>query len=84
MLRPLASTLETLNLGLNKLGGTITGDITAFTKLSELYLSNMGLEGAWYDQTYPHENETERGVRLPLGTKQELKDLLPNCGSIYI
>ena len=65
LLAPLAPTLKTLGLGGNKLGGTITDDIAAFTKLTELWLGAMGLEGAWYDQTYPHENETERGVRLP-------------------
>ena len=53
LLAPLAPTLEKLNLSGNKLGGTITDDIAAFTKLSELDLHNMGLEGAWYDQTYP-------------------------------
>ena len=52
MLAPLAPTLEKLNLSYNKLGGTITDDIAAFTKLTELALSGMDLEGAWYDQTY--------------------------------
>ena len=46
LLAPLASTLEQLNLGYNKLGGTITPDIAAFTKLTKLGLSHMGLEGA--------------------------------------
>ena len=46
LLAPLAPTLEKLDLGDNKLGGTITGDITAFTKLTELTLWGMGLEGA--------------------------------------
>ena len=46
MLKPLAPTLETLVLGGNKLGGTITDDIAAFTKLTVLGLSDMGLEGA--------------------------------------
>ena len=45
MLKPLARTLETLVLGGNKLGGTITGDIAAFTKLTELRLSDMDLKG---------------------------------------
>ena len=45
LLSPLAPTLEKLNLGGNKLGGTITDDITAFTKLTELGLAKMGLEG---------------------------------------
>ena len=45
LLAPLAPKLEELNLGGNKLGGTITDDITAFTKLTELGLSDMGLGG---------------------------------------
>ena len=45
LLAPLASTLEKLNLGGNKLGGTITDDIAAFTKLTELTLNGMGLDG---------------------------------------
>ena len=45
LLAPLAPTLEKLNLGDNKLGGTITDDITAFTKLTELFLYDMGLGG---------------------------------------
>ena len=46
LLAPLAPTLEKLNLSLNKLGGTITDDIAAFTKLTELKLYGMNLEGA--------------------------------------
>ena len=46
LLAPLAPTLEKLDLGDNKLGGTVTADIAAFTKLTELVLYNMGLEGA--------------------------------------
>ena len=45
MLKPLAPTLETLVLGGNKLGGTITDDIAAFTKLTSLYLGGMDLKG---------------------------------------
>ena len=45
LLSPLAPTLKKLNLGGNKLGGTITGDIMAFTKLTELRLVGMRLEG---------------------------------------
>ena len=45
LLAPLAPTLEKLILGGSKLGGTITDDITAFTKLTELTLWDMGLEG---------------------------------------
>ena len=40
------STLERLDLSRNTLGGAITADIAAFTKIVELNLSNMGLEGA--------------------------------------
>ena len=46
MLAPLAPTLEQLNLGGNPLGGTITTDINAFTKLAYLGLGSMRLEGA--------------------------------------
>ena len=46
LLTPLASNLEILNLSGNELGGTITEDIAAFTKLTELKLFDMGLEGA--------------------------------------
>ena len=45
LLAPLASKLEILNLGGNKLGGTITDDIAVFTKLTELGLYGMDLEG---------------------------------------
>ena len=45
LLVPLASTLDKLNLGGNELGGTITDDIAAFTKLTELTLNGMGLDG---------------------------------------
>ena len=45
LLAPLASNLEKLSLGYNKLGGTITDDISAFTKLTWLLLTGMGLEG---------------------------------------
>ena len=46
LLAPLAPTLEKLNLGLNNLGGTITEDIAAFTKLTTLVLNSMSLKGA--------------------------------------
>ncbi len=46
LLAPLASNLEMLNLAKNPLGGTITADIRAFTKLTELSLYEMGLDGA--------------------------------------
>ena len=45
MLLPLAATLETLSLGHNKLGGTITDDIAAFAKVKHLDLQGMGLKG---------------------------------------
>ena len=47
MLLPLAPTLEKLDLGGNKLGGTITDDIAMFTKLKKLSLSEMGLKGTF-------------------------------------
>ena len=36
-----------LDLGWNKLGGTITDDIAAFTKLTELGLYDMELKGTF-------------------------------------
>ena len=45
MLLPLSPTLETLALGQNELGGTITDDIASFTKLKTLSLWGMGLKG---------------------------------------
>ena len=45
LLAPLAPKLEILNLGGNKLGGTITDDVAAFTNLTELWLDYMDLEG---------------------------------------
>ena len=36
LLAPLAPTLESLSLGGNKLGGTITDDIAAFAQLTRL------------------------------------------------
>ena len=45
MLLPLAPTLEVLNLGDNKLGGTITDDIATFTKLTFLALDGAGVTG---------------------------------------
>ena len=47
MLKPLAPTLKTLVPGDNKLGGTITDDIAAFTKLTKLYLYDMDLNGTF-------------------------------------
>jgi len=46
LLAPLAPNLENLNLGYNKLGGTITEHIAVFTKLTVLTLWGMGLSGA--------------------------------------
>ena len=45
LLAPLAPKLEKLYLSGNKLGGTITDGIAAFTKLTDLRLIGMGLEG---------------------------------------
>ena len=44
MLTPLTN-LEVLDLGFNKLGGTITADVAVFKKLKTLELGAMGLEG---------------------------------------
>ena len=49
MLKPLAQTLKMLDLCYNTLGGTITDDIAAFTKLTELCLSDMDLKGTFVD-----------------------------------
>ena len=43
LLAPLAPTLEKLHLGGNKLGGTITDDIAAFTGLTEPFLAALSL-----------------------------------------
>ena len=48
MLLPLAPTLKMLALGGNKLGGTITGDIATFTKLTELHLYDMDIKGTLF------------------------------------
>ena len=45
MLLPLAPTLEKLDLGNNKLGGTITDDIASFAKLNDLSMRGLGLKG---------------------------------------
>ena len=47
MLKPLAPTLMKLGLSFNKLGGTITDDIAAFTKLTALNLLGMDLKGTF-------------------------------------
>ena len=54
MLKPLAPTLETLLLSDNKLGGAITDDIVAFTKLSYLSLARMGVKGTFVQPTSKH------------------------------
>ena len=46
MLAPLAPTLEKLDLSNNLLGGTITADIVVFSKLTDLWLYGMNLQGA--------------------------------------
>ena len=53
LLAPLAPKLELLFLGGNKLGGTITDEIAAFTKLTKLSLALMGLDGAPHHTTSP-------------------------------
>ena len=60
MLKPLAPTLKTLALGGNKLGGTITDDIAAFTKLTELHLFNMDLKGTFVDTRARSAHATRR------------------------
>ena len=60
MLKPLAPTLETLVLSGNKLGGTITDDIAAFTKLTELRLWGMDLKGTFVDTRARSAHATRR------------------------
>ena len=65
LLAPLASKLEKLNLSGNELGGTITEDIAAFSKLTYLGLVDMGLEGAClYDQANTTNDERNWGARF--------------------
>ena len=45
ILAPLASSLEVLKLGGNKLGGSSPADVAVFTNLKELGMSDMDLEG---------------------------------------
>ena len=57
LLKPLASTLEKLDLSNNELGGMLTEDISAYGKLAELRLSGMGIGGACvcrYVPSYRH------------------------------
>ena len=64
MLLPLAPTLETLDLGDNELGGTITDDIASFVKLKKLNLSGMGLKGTLASlPRYTGEREERTGER---------------------
>ena len=46
LLAPLTSSVETLRIGGNRMGGAITPEITLFTKLTHLELHEMDLEGA--------------------------------------
>ena len=46
LLKPLALTLEKLDLSNNEIGGTITDDILAYGKLVEMRLRDMGNGGA--------------------------------------
>ena len=60
LLKPLASTLEKLDLSYNELGGTLTEEISAYRKLAELRLSGMGIGGACvcrYVPSYSHPTE---------------------------
>ena len=79
LLAPLASTLEKLNLGGNELGGTITDDIAAFTKLSELYLYEMGLEGAFVEPDI-HKKEANRGTFLTRSLGAQARSRLSSGG----
>ena len=60
LLKPLASTLEKLDLRDNKLGGTLTEDISAYGKLTELRLSGMGIGGACVCRYVPSYHQADR------------------------
>ena len=83
MLAPLAPTLEKLNLGYNKLGGTITDDIAAFTKLNELDLHDMGLKGAWHDQAYRARKRIEKRIACAGPVPKELSKLT-NLAKLFL
>ena len=71
----------------HELGGAITDDIAAFTNLTTLELSNMGLEGTvppsigkltCLRELYLYFND-----HLTV-TEEELRALLPGCGRIGV
>ena len=68
LLVPLAPTLEKLHLSGNKLGGTISEDITVFTKLTELELYQMGLNGVFCVESVPTQKKpiTEHSRAFPV------------------
>ena len=68
LLVPLASTLEKLNLGGNKLGGTITDDIATFTKLTQLTLNEMSLDGEFPFGTVTAQQRAEYGEQERFST----------------
>jgi hypothetical protein len=55
-LQPASKSLVKLNLGLNKIGGSIpaAGDIAQFSVLSELQLYNMELTGSFVVCSFPN------------------------------
>ena len=70
LLAPLAPTLEVLDLLSNPLGGTITEDITAFSKLTTLVLGGMGLDGeSLVSCVEPHQrNDSQAHTQAPPGS----------------
>merc|ERR1719198_2675338 len=60
LLKPLALTLEKLDLTHNEIGGTITDDILAYGKLVELQLSYTGIGGVCCVSGCAHHTTTHK------------------------
>ena len=83
LLTPVASTLEVLCLGGNALGGTITSDIVAFTRLTTLLLFFMDVEGAPLPRLLPSslellvlaDNDFTGGIPSEWGALTNLEEL---------
>ena len=72
LLAPLAPTLENLDFGFNKLGGAITDDIAAFTKLTKLDLRDMNLEGE-SECMFSSTKQSRETTRMPTGLTYDTK-----------
>ena len=60
LLKPLALTLEKLDLGGNEVGGMITGDVSAYGKLTYLDMNNCGIGGACVCRDVPADRARKR------------------------